>query len=106
MIEIERVLNRSENAWESRVYRLRHDQLIGSINGFCDEFFDGLSAKLDIDPGGLKNKVNVVLDGEKYKELKERVDSRLDDTVIKVDAFCSDSRGIVNTNFWIVKFVF
>ncbi len=48
----------------------------------------------------------MVLDDEKYKELKERVDSRLDDTVIKVDAFCSDSRGIVNTNFWIVKFVF
>ena len=83
MIEIERVLNRSENAWESRVYRLRHDQLIGSINGF----FDGLSAKLDIDPRGLKNKVDVVLDDEKYKELKVRVNSRLDDTVIKVDAF-------------------
>ena len=29
----------------------------------------------------------MVLDDEKYKELKERVDSRLDDTVIKVDAF-------------------
>ena len=66
MIEIERVLNRSENAWESRVHRLRHDQLIGSIN----RFFDGLSAKLDIDPRGLKNKVDVVLDDEKYKELK------------------------------------
>jgi len=83
MIEIERVLNRSENAWESRVHRLRHDQLIGSINGF----FDGLSAKLDIDPRVLKNKVDVILDDEKYRELKGRVDSRLDDTVIKVDAF-------------------
>ena len=48
----------------------------------------------------------MVLDDEKYKELKERVDSRLDDTVIKVDAFCSDSTGVANTNFWIVKFVF
>jgi len=102
MIEIERVLNRSENACESRVHRLRHDQLIGSIN----EFFDELSAKLDIDPRVLKNKVDVILDDEKYRELKGRVDSRLDDTVIKVDAFCSDSTGVVNTNFWIVKFVF
>ena len=99
MIEIERVLNRSENAWESRVYRLRHDQLIGSINGFCDEFFDELSAKLDIDPRELKNKVDVILDDEKYRELKGRVDSRLDDTVIKVDAFCNDRTGVVNTNF-------
>ena len=79
MIEIARVLNRSENACESRVHRLRHDQLIGSINE--------LSAKLDIDPRVLKNKVDVILDDEKYRELKGRVDSRLDDTVIKVDAF-------------------
>ena len=83
MIEIARVLNRSGNACECRVHRLRYDQLIGSINGF----FDGLSAKLDIDPRVLKNKVDVILDDEKYRELKGRVDSRLDDTVIKVDAF-------------------
>jgi len=57
--------------------------LIGSIN----EFFDVLPAKLDIDPRVLKNKVDVILDDEKYRELKGRVDSRLDDTVIKVDAF-------------------
>ena len=66
-----------------RVHRLRYDQLIGSIN----EFFDVLPAKLDIDPRVLKNKVDVILDDEKYRELKGRVDSRLDDTVIKVDAF-------------------
>ena len=57
--------------------------MIGSIN----EFFDVLPAKLDIDPRVLKNKVDVILDDEKYRELKGRVDSRLDDTVIKVDAF-------------------
>ena len=61
--------------------------------------FDEFSAKLDIDPRVLKNKVDVILDDEKYRELKERVDSRLDDTVIKVDAFCNDSTGVVNTNF-------
>ena len=72
--------------------------MIGSINE--------LSAKLDIDPRVLKNKVDVILDDEKYRELKGRVDSRLDGTVIKVDAFCSDSTGVVNKNFWIVKFVF
>ena len=41
----------------------------------------------------------MILDDEKYRELKGRVDSRLDDTVIKVDAFCNDSTGVVNTNF-------
>ena len=61
-------------------------------------FFDEFSAKLDIDPRVLKNKVDVILDDEKYRELKGRVDSRLDDTVIKVDAFCNDSTGVVNTN--------
>ena len=84
MIEIERVLNRSENACEmlSTSFKVWSVDWI-SIN----EFFDVLPAKLDIDPRVLKNKVDVILDDEKYRELKGRVDSRLDDTVIKVDAF-------------------
>ena len=84
MIEIARVLNRSENACEmsSTSFEVWSVDWI-SIN----EFFDVLPAKLDIDPRVLKNKVDVILDDEKYRELKGRVDSRLDDTVIKVDAF-------------------
>ena len=41
----------------------------------------------------------MILDDEKYRELKGRVDSRLDDTVIKVDAFLMIVTGVVNTNF-------
>ena len=84
MIEIARVLNRSENACEM----LSTSFEVWSVDWISiNEFFDVLPAKLDIDPRVIKNKVDVILDDEKYRELKGRVDSRLDDTVIKVDAF-------------------
>lgn len=67
---IEQVLSRSEKACNSRISRLRHDKLLESI----PNFFDELSAKLDIDPRLLQNAVDVILDNKNYEEFRKRVD--------------------------------